>query len=88
MSVLAAAMAACWPVDAGLLLDVLDGSHDLAFFHLLTLLDVEVGDAAHGGGAEVDVELGLDLAGAADNGGEVLALRFWRSEPWCNRTAA
>ena len=31
-----------------------------------------MGDAAHGGGAEVDVVLGLDLAGAADDRGQVL----------------
>ena len=31
-----------------------------------------MGDAAHGGGAEVDIVLGLDLAGAADDRGQVL----------------
>jgi hypothetical protein len=33
---------------------------------VVALFDVEVGDAAEGGGADVDVGLGLDLAGAAD----------------------
>ena len=40
---------------------------------VVALFDVEVGDAAKGGCADVDVGLGLDLAGAADGGDEVLA---------------
>ena len=40
---------------------------------MVAFFDVEVGDAAEGGGADVDVGLGLDLAGAADDGDEILA---------------
>jgi hypothetical protein len=40
----------------------------LAGLDVVAFLDVEVGDAAEGGGADVDVGLGLDLAGAADDG--------------------
>ena len=43
---------------------------------VVSLLDIEVGDAAEGGCADVDVVLGLDLAGAADGGDEVLAHRL------------
>ena len=60
-------------VDVGFLLDVLDGGDDLAFLHVVAFFHVEVGDPAHGGGANVDVGLGLDLAGAADDGDQVLA---------------
>ena len=31
-----------------------------------------MGDAAHGGGAQIDVGLGLDLAGTADDRGQIL----------------
>ena len=47
-----------------------------ALLYLVAFFDVEVGDAAHGGGAEVDIGLGLDLAGAADDRGQVLARDF------------
>ena len=43
---------------------------------MVALFDVEVGDAAEGGGADVDVGLGLDLAGAADDGDQVLSHCF------------
>ncbi len=62
----------CLALDAGFLLDVLDGSDDFTLLDLLAFLDVEVGDAAHGRGAEIDVVLGFDLAGAADDGGQIL----------------
>ncbi len=58
--------------DIGFLLHVLDGGDRLALLHHVALFHVEVGDAAHGGGAEVDVGLGLDLAGAADHRGQIL----------------
>jgi len=40
---------------------------------MIALLDVEVGDAAKGGCAHIDIGLWLDLAGAADDGGQILA---------------
>ena len=58
--------------DGGLGLDALDVGEDSALLDAVTFLDVEVGDAAEGLGADVDVGLGLDLAGAADDGDEVL----------------
>ena len=73
MSVLAAAIAACWPLTVGFLLHVLDGGHGLALLDLVAFLYIEVGDAAHGGGAHVHIGLGLDLAGAADHRGQILA---------------
>ncbi len=33
---------------------------------MVALIDIEMGDAAQGGGADVHVGLGLDLAGAVD----------------------
>ena len=45
----------------------------VAVLDVVAFFDVEVGDAAEGGGADVDVGLGLDLAGAADDGDEILA---------------
>ena len=60
-------------VDGGLRLDAFHACHDVALMDVVALLDIEVGDAAEGGGADVDVGLGLDLAGAADRGDEVLA---------------
>jgi len=44
----------CLAFDAGFLLDVLNGGDGLTPGDLLAFLDVEVGDAAHGGGAKVD----------------------------------
>jgi hypothetical protein len=58
--------------DGGLGLNVLDGGENGADFDVITFLDVEVGDTSKGGGAYVDVGLGLDLAGAADDGDQVL----------------
>ena len=55
-----------------LLLHVLDGGDRLALLHRVSLFDIEVGDAAHSGSSQVDVGLGLDLAGAADDRGQVL----------------
>ena len=69
-------MAACWPATLASCCDVLNGGDHLTLLDVVTLLDVEVGDAAHGSGAEVDVGLGLDLAGAADDRGEVLAMNL------------
>ena len=59
--------------DIGFLLHVFNGGHGLALFHEVALFDVEVGDAAHGGSAKIGVGSGLDLSGAADDGGEILA---------------
>ncbi len=59
--------------DGGGGLHALDGGEDGAGLDVVAFLDVEVGDAAEGGGADVDVGLGLDLAGAVDDGDEVLA---------------
>ncbi len=58
--------------DGGGGLHAFDGGEDRAVLHVVAFLDVQVGDAAEGGGADVDVGLGLDLAGAADDGDEVL----------------
>ena len=44
----------------------------LALLYLVALFHVEVGDAAHRGGADVHIGLGLDLAGAADDRGQIL----------------
>ena len=60
--------------NLGFLLHVFDGRYQLAFFHVVTLFDVEVGDAPHRRRAQVDHGLGLDLAGAADNRGKVLTV--------------
>ena len=60
----------------------------LALLDVVAFFDVEVGDAAEGGGADVDIGLGLDLSGAADNGGQVLAEQPWLSEPSCSPIAA
>ena len=46
--------------------------HNLALFHQVTLLHVEVGDAAEGCGANVHIGLGLDLTGAADDRSQIL----------------
>ncbi len=62
--------------DGGGGLDVFHGGEDGAGFDVVAFLDVEVGDAAEGGGSDVDVGLGLDLAGAVDDGDEVLAGGF------------
>ena len=58
--------------DIGRLLDIFDRGDRLALLDRVALLHVEVGDPAHGSGADVDVGLGLDLAGAADDRGQVL----------------
>ena len=63
-------------VDRGLGLHALHAGEDVALLHVVAFFDVEVGDAAEGGGADVDVGLGLDLAGAADGGDEILADGF------------
>jgi hypothetical protein len=60
-------------VDGGLGLDALDAGQDVSLMDAVSLLDIEVGDATEGGGADNDVGLGLDLAGSADGGDEVLA---------------
>ena len=75
-SVLAEAMDGLLGVDVGFGLHVLDRGEDLALVTWSPSLTIEVGDAAEGGGADVDVGLGLDLAGAADDRGEVLADDF------------
>ena len=59
--------------DIGLLLHILDGGHRLALLHHVTLFHIEVGDAAHRGGADIHIGLRLDLAGAADHRGQILA---------------
>ena len=73
MSVLAAAIVAFWAstVASGWTFSMLATSSP--FLTLSPFFDVEVGDAAEGGGADVDVGLRLDLAGAADGGDQVLA---------------
>jgi hypothetical protein len=58
--------------DGGLGLDALDRGQGGAGFDVVALLDIEVGDTPEGGGADVDVGLGFDLAGAVDDRGEVL----------------
>ena len=58
--------------DIGFLLDVLDGGDDLALLNVVAFIHVEVGNAAHGVGADVDVSLGPDLAGGAHDGNQVL----------------
>ena len=76
MSVLAAAMAASWPATFASCWHVLNGGDQLALLYVIALLHIEVGDAAHRGGAEVDIGLWLDLAGAADDRGQVLRTIF------------
>jgi len=61
------------PGDIGFLLHVFDAGHDLALLDHVAFLDVQVGDAAHGRGAQVDIGLGLDFAGAADDRSQILA---------------
>ncbi len=68
MSVFAAAMVACCAATLASLLDILDGGEDFALLHVVAFIDIEVGDAAHGVGADVDVGFGRDLAGGADDG--------------------
>ncbi len=70
-------------VDAGLLgrdggrgLDVFNGGKGGAGLDVVAFFDVEVRDAAEGGGADVDVGHGLDLASAVDDGDQVLADDF------------
>ena len=65
-------MVACCAATVACGLDVFDGGEGGAGFDVVALFDVEVGDPAEGGGADVDVGLGLDLAGAVDDGDEVL----------------
>ena len=43
---------------------------------MIAFLDVKMRDPPEGGGADVDVSLGLDLPGAADHRNQVLARRF------------
>ena len=59
--------------DVGFLLHVLDGSDDLPLLHVVAFVDIEVSDAAHGIGADIDIGFGADLAGGADDGNEVFA---------------
>ena len=65
-------MVACWAstVASGCTLSTGRGC---GLLYVVAFFDVEVRDAAEGGGADVDVGLGLDLAGAADDGDEILA---------------
>ena len=72
MSVLEEAMVACCAATVASGWTFSTRGQDGALFHVVAFFDVEVGDAAEGGGADVDVGLGLDLAGAADDGDEVL----------------
>ena len=58
--------------DGGLGLDVFNRGEGGAGFDVVALFDVEVGDAPEGGGADVDVGHWLDLAGAVDDGDQVL----------------
>ena len=50
-----------------------DGGYELAGLYVVAFLDVEVRDTSESGGADVDVGFGLNLAGAADGGDEILA---------------
>ncbi len=65
-------------VDIGGLLHILNLRQCFALLHAVTLFDIEVGDAAHNVGADVDVGSWLDLAGAADDGRQILLERAWR----------
>ena len=75
-------------LHAGCGLHVFDGGDDLALLDVVAFFHVEVGDAAEGGGADVDIGLGLDLPGAADDRGRDPAAQLCRSGPWCSPTAA
>ena len=66
-------MAACWAATVALGWTLSMVARTLSPFHVVALVDVEVGDAAKGRSADVDVGLGLDLAGSADEGDEILA---------------
>ena len=39
---------------------------------MVAFLDQKMGNAPEGGGTDVDIGLGLDLSGTADNGGQIL----------------
>jgi hypothetical protein len=53
-----------------------DGGEELAGLGVIAFFDVEVRDSTEGGGADVDVGLGLDLSCAADRGDEIFANGF------------
>ena len=59
-------------VHAGLGLHTLHRGQHLPLLHVVAFLDVQVGDAAEGGGSDVDVSLGFDLPRPADDGDQVL----------------
>ena len=75
-------MVACCAATVACGLNALDGGESRAGFYVVALFDVEVGDAAEGGGADVDVGLGLDLAGAVDDGDRDPGGRLCRWRPW------
>ena len=57
-------------------LDIFKLRQHLAFFYLVTFLHIEMGDAAHGIGANVDVSFGPDLARGGDHRGYILLHHF------------
>ena len=77
-SVSVLAMVACCAATVACGLHVFHRGEDGAGLYVVAFLDVQVRDAAEGGGADVDVGLGLDLAGAADGGDQVLRGRLCR----------
>jgi len=62
--------------DVGGGLNVLELREQLALLHAITLPHIKVSDFAERVGADVDVGFGLDFAGGADDGGQILALRL------------
>jgi hypothetical protein len=73
-------------VEGGLLrrhvgfgLHVFDARQQLALADAVAFLDQEFGDLAHGIGADVDVILGLNLAGGGHDAGQILAHDAFRS---------
>ena len=72
MSVLSGGNRGLLAVNLRLLLHVLDGGDYFAPGDAVAFLYVQVCDAAHGGGAQIYVGLGLDLAGSAYHGRQIL----------------
>ena len=60
-------------LDGGGGLFAFDRGDELAGLYAITFFDIEVGDAPEGGGSDVNIGFGLDLAGAIDDGDEILA---------------
>ena len=65
-------MLACWASTLAWACTFSTVARICALFHVISLLDVEVGDPAKGGRADIDIGFGFDLAGSVHNGDQVL----------------